>query len=361
MERLKQGGKFGDYRLDKCVGRGAFGCVWCAKKDGQDDLYAIKFEFPSVTKPILSMEAEINKEVSEFETFPKYYESGTLNGLNYMVIEMLGISVRVFQENHPGGILPLSEVGRLGEGMLRAMKNFHEAGFVHRDIKPSNFVFRGRPADLDICLIDFGLAKRWKTKDGRIEPERPNVGFRGTSRYASINSHDGADLGRRDDLWSLFYVLIELVAPPLPWKSQTTKDAVAQLKRRGVSKLCVGLPPQFTDFANYLGTLGFADAPDYDLLEDYMRGITEIGDSEGGGSDFGVSISAQFGSMSLIVAPNSGSVIGSSSKVLGSWEEEAIKAGEIDINDSDQEGEPEVNAASPQKQEGGGGGCCRIF
>ena len=92
-----------------------------------------------------------------------------------------------------------------------------------------------------------------------------------------------------------------------------------------------------------------------------MRGITEIGDSEGGGSDFGVSISAQFGSMSLIVAPNSGSVIGSSSKVLGSWEEEAIKAGEIDINDSDPDGEPDGNGASPQKQESGGGGCCLLY
>ena len=360
MERLKQGGKFGEYRLDKCIGRGAFGSVWCAKKDGEDQNYAIKFELPSVTKPILATEAIINEEVSKYDTFPKFYEAGTLSGFSYMVLEMLGVSVRLFQENHPGGVLPLSEVGRLGEAMLKAIRNFHDAGYVHRDIKPSNFVFRGRPADLDVCLIDFGLAKRWKSKDGVIEPERQNVGFRGTSRYASINSHDGADLGRRDDLWSLFYLLIELVAPPLPWKSQTTKDAVAQLKRRGVSKLCVGLPPQFTDFANHLSTLGFADDPDYDLLEDYLRGITEIGDSEGGGSDFGVSISAQFGSMSIIVAPNTGSVLGSSSQVLGSWEEEVMKANDIDINDSDQEMENE-QSHNGTNSEGGGGGCCLII
>ena len=358
MEKLKQGGKFGDYRLDKCIGRGAFGSVWAAKKDGEDTNYAIKFELPSVSKPILEAEAKINEEVSSYDTFPKFYEAGTLSGLSYMVLELLGASVRLFQENHPGGILPLSEVGRLGEAMLKAIRNFHEAGYIHRDIKPSNFVFRGRPADLNVCLIDFGLAKRWKSKDGVIEPERQNVGFRGTSRYASINSHDGKDLGRVDDLWSLFYLLIELVAPPLPWKSQTAKEAVAQLKKRGVTKLCFGLPPQFTDFANHLSTLGFADAPDYDLLEDYLKGITEIGDSEGGGSDFGVSISAQFGSMSIIVAPNTGSVLGSSSQVLGSWEEEVMKANDIDINDSDQEASERKNSGNG---EGGGGGCCLLI
>ncbi|EAX92943.1 CK1 family protein kinase [Trichomonas vaginalis G3] len=358
MEKLKQGAKFGDYRLVQCVGHGAFGSVWSAKKEQEEQaIYAIKFEFPTVSKPILASEALINQDLSNLGTFTKFYESGTLQGLSYMVIEMLGMSVRIFQENHPGGILPLSEVGRLGDAMLTAIHKFHDAGYVHRDIKPSNFVFRGRPADLDVCLIDFGLAKRWRNKDGTIEPERPNVGFRGTSRYASINSHDGADLGRRDDLWSLFYLLIELFAPPLPWKAQTSKDAVAQIKRRGVAKLCVGLPPQFNDFAQHLSTLGFADEPNYEHLHDLLHGITEIGDNEGGGSDYGGSLSAQFGSMSLIVAPNSGSVIGSSSAVLGSWEEGA-RNDNIEVNDSINE-ENENHEEKPNKE--GSGGCCILI
>ena len=30
-------------------------------------------------------------------------------------------------------------------------------------------------------------------------------------RYASIHSHQSRDLGRRDDLWSLLYLMIEFV------------------------------------------------------------------------------------------------------------------------------------------------------
>ena len=70
MERLKQGGKFSDFRLDKCIGRGAFGSVWSAKKDNDEQVYAIKFEFPNLPKPMLLEEAKINKEVSSLECFP---------------------------------------------------------------------------------------------------------------------------------------------------------------------------------------------------------------------------------------------------------------------------------------------------
>jgi len=53
---------------------------------------------------------------------------------------------------------------------------------------------------------------------------RPSVGFRGTGRYASLNAHNGIELGRRDDLWSLFYTLVEFLRGKLPWRKE--KDRV---------------------------------------------------------------------------------------------------------------------------------------
>lgn len=50
--------------------------------------------------------------------------------------------------------------------------------------------------------------------------ERENVGFRGTARYASIQAHFGKELGRVDDLWSLFYMVIEFLTGTLPWKGK---------------------------------------------------------------------------------------------------------------------------------------------
>ena len=51
-------------------------------------------------------------------------------------------------------------------------------------------------------------------------------------RYASINAHNGMELGRHDDLWSLFYLLIELTYGRLPWKKLKGKNEVGAKKRK---------------------------------------------------------------------------------------------------------------------------------
>merc|ERR1712054_16099 len=66
--------------------------------------------------------------------------------------------------------------------MIHAIREFHEIGYLHRDIKPSNFVIRNMnctnidlddeeelnpssieelPNDVIVCLIDFGVARRY--------------------------------------------------------------------------------------------------------------------------------------------------------------------------------------------------------
>lgn len=53
----------------------------------------------------------------------------------------------------------------------------------------------------------------------------------GIGRYASVHSHQQEELGRRDDLWSLFYMLLELHCGVLPWHSTRDHDKVLELKR----------------------------------------------------------------------------------------------------------------------------------
>lgn len=46
-------------------------------------------------------------------------------------------------------------------------------------------------------------------------------------RYASVNAHRNREMGRHDDLWSLFYMLVEFVNGQLPWRKIKDKEQVS--------------------------------------------------------------------------------------------------------------------------------------
>ena len=86
---------------------------------------------------------------------------------------------------------------------------------MHRDLKPENILV-GKEDNSQIYLVDFGVSKLFLDKHDNhmykfrlnISPFKDKKSFIGTTRYASISAHLGYELGRKDDLESLFYVLI---------------------------------------------------------------------------------------------------------------------------------------------------------
>ena len=97
--------------------------------------------------------------------------------------EMLNICNRKFS---------LKTTLMIGLEMLKLIQFIHSRGVLHRDIKPDNFLV-GRGSHQDkIYMIDFGLAKRYLSKDSETHiPYRDNKDLTGTARYASINTHLG--------------------------------------------------------------------------------------------------------------------------------------------------------------------------
>ena len=107
-------------------------------------------------------------------------------------------------------------------------RDLHAVGYLHRDIKPSNFAI-GVNNPRKIFMFDFGLARVYLV-DGKVREARSVAGFRGTVRYASLTAHKSKEMGRGDDLWSLFYIMLEFVGLNLPWKRVKERDAVGVMK-----------------------------------------------------------------------------------------------------------------------------------
>ena len=99
--------------------------------------------------------------------------------------------------------------------MVQAVERIHACGILHRDIKPEHFMLDPRSDTL--VLTDFGFAKEEEVNYGdtrkdkveeEVEEEKHIVG---SPRYCSYHVHLGMTYGRRDDLLSTLYCLVEMV------------------------------------------------------------------------------------------------------------------------------------------------------
>ena len=116
--------------------------------------------------------------------------------------------------------------------MLVAIEEVHNAGFIHRDVKPSNFVLSN---DFKrVYIVDFGLAKKHLDLHKNPLRARRTADFRGTVSFASLNAHNNTDLSRRDDLWSLDFVILDFLEEKLEWRENRdyTMEAVKAIKTR---------------------------------------------------------------------------------------------------------------------------------
>ena len=82
-------------------------------------------------------------------------------------------------------------------------------------------------------------------------------------------------MGRGDDLWSLFYIMLEFVGLNLPWKRIKARDDVGKMKdeqnHRDLLDQCeqdFNFPAKhFYKFLDHISALEYATQPDYDLCD----------------------------------------------------------------------------------------------
>ncbi len=295
---MSQHGSIEAFRFTGPLGQGGFGCVVKAINDDavspEDKVVAIKVE------ELTSKYPQLEHERSVYEALLKNVR-GAPPGISpiycyhvniyrrMLVMKRLGPTIFTLFSQKFQGKMPRRVVVQIALDMIESLQYVHNKGFVHRDLKPENMMvshpddhFRlGARLDERVYLVDFGCSGSYleynNNTNKHVSCIQQDNSLVGTPRYASINTHMGISLSRRDDMESLAYVLLLLIKGTLPWMGMPhagSKDQAGRIQwleevrqakiSTSAETLCSNIPDfEWQEYLTSVLKLRYVETPNY--------------------------------------------------------------------------------------------------
>ena len=264
--------------LNKKLGSGSFGQIYQCLNTKTNEILACKIESINELKPQLYHESKILLLMKNCTGFPTCYDFILTDQDKILIMDYLGpnldtIMNKLPSDNNIKKFTTKTSLMIMIQAIER-LKSLHEKGIIHRDIKPENFVIGPKNKERIIYLIDFGLSK--KISNDKILPTiKADRNIIGTMRYISMNTHQGYEQGRRDDLESLFYIIIYFIKGELPWQNikcktrQEKYNKIFEIKKKVTEdgELVEDLPLEMKKMLEYILGLNFAERPNYLMMK----------------------------------------------------------------------------------------------
>ncbi len=215
--------RFGDYILERILGRGGMGVVYLARQVKLERAVAIKM----IRSGCLAGENEIERFYTEARSAARLdhpnivavYQCGEIEGNHYFsmdYIEGSDLAKRI-----QSGPIGFREAARYVRDVALAIAYAHEQGVLHRDLKPANVII---DADDEIIITDFGLAKLMDSDEGLT---RSGAAL-GTPSYMSPEQAAGnaEEQGEATDVYALGAILFATLTGQPPFQGGTMIQTV---------------------------------------------------------------------------------------------------------------------------------------
>jgi serine/threonine protein kinase len=217
--------RLGVYELTERLGSGGMGEVWRARHRLLARPAAVKLIHPerlgardAASRALFlsrfEQEARVTASLDSPHTVELYDFGASASGELFIVMELLdGVDAQSLVERF--GPLPSERVAYLLMQACDSLEDAHQRGLVHRDVKPANLFVSRKGVECDFLkVLDFGLVKRWDTRDIEAPSSAlatlPDAGMTaegqivGTPAYIAPEAALGANgVDHRADLYAL--------------------------------------------------------------------------------------------------------------------------------------------------------------
>jgi casein kinase 1 len=228
------------YKFIKRIGEGGFASIYWILNLYNNKHYIAKVE-DNIKNKLLN-EYKIYKKLQDVKGIIQVYEYIETDQYNLLIMEKMDNDLEVEFINN-NNYFDYSYILFFGIRALKILEQIHNRGIIHRDIKPHNFLLKNKI----IYLSDFGLSSKTKPDNNK---------FTGSLKYSSINNHLRVQATAKDDIESLFYVILFFLnGGQLPW---TKYDNISEIKYKKMQ----------IDYNNYI--------PEYPNLIEFIKYIREL-------------------------------------------------------------------------------------
>ena len=276
---------FSKYKVTNKISEGNYSQIYQVIDTNTNEKYACKIEPKKIENPLLDNEYKI-MDYLRGDYIPSIKLYGSSGEFNILIMQLLGKNLNYYIEKLQS--FSIHTTSMLGYQIINILQYIHLRGIIHRDIKPANFVMGLGLKNLDLYMIDFGFARKYKSMTkSKVYSLTEKHELTGTARFASINAMKGLSQSCRDDLESLGYMLYFFLKGKLPWmglkeKNKEDLDRKILEKKLETTEEILGkdLPIQFCEFLTYSKNLKYDEVPNYNLFKGKMMEVICAGNNK---------------------------------------------------------------------------------
>ncbi len=212
---------YASYKISKELGRGGMGVVYLAKNIQMDRLEVLKV----LNERLLNHKGAKERFLREIRAVSKLSHTNIVTSYSILPLDtqlvfameyVHGIDLQ--QYTHKYKPLTIGLACSFAKQIAAGLQHAHEKGLVHRDIKPSNVIVYKSDGQLQLKILDFGLAKATSEEAAKGAGLTQDGTMLGTPEYMSPEQTlNAAKADIRADIYSLGCTLYYMLTGKPPF------------------------------------------------------------------------------------------------------------------------------------------------